>query len=101
MLEAGELLAFAISEKEHGADLLGNQFRVREVGPGRLVASGSKYYIGNCNCAGIVTALRRRVKRVGVRGPVLVALRPGVSPLSNVRKFHTLGCGRRSWDRLR
>jgi acyl-CoA dehydrogenase len=96
-LEAGELLAFAISEKEHGADLLGNEFRIREVSSGRLRADGKKYYIGNCNCAAIITTLARnesgRAGGGGRRAPVvLVALRPKQSTgLANVRKISTLG----------
>src|SRR5438067_2344839 len=50
-LEGGGLLAFGVSEKGHGSDLFGNEFTVRQIADGRLVASGTKYYIGNCNCA--------------------------------------------------
>src|SRR4030095_1059112 len=50
-IEAGGLLAFGVSEKRHGSDLLGNEFTIRSVSPGRLVANGNKYYIGNSNAA--------------------------------------------------
>ena len=59
-LEAGGLLAFGVSEKGHGADLLANEFVVREAGPGRYLASGSKYYIGNANVAAMISILRDR-----------------------------------------
>ena len=98
VLEAGELLAFAISEKDHGADLLGNEFSVRQAPDGRLVANGSKYYIGNCNRAAIITTLardggERSSDSAATRRarPILIALRPKQSPLRNVRKIHTLG----------
>src|SRR6476469_7194164 len=44
-LEAGELFALGVSEKEHGADLLGGEFTVRRDALGRFIANGSKYYI--------------------------------------------------------
>ena len=97
-LEAGELLAFAVSEKDHGADLLGNEFSISEVSPGRMKANGAKYYIGNCNRAAIITTLARNEgDRPGARNArrvpvVLLALRTKQGDgLRNVRKIHTLG----------
>lgn len=98
-VEAGGLLAFAVSERDHGADLLGNAFTVRDAGPGRFVAGGSKFYIGNANSAAMIAVLAkkegRRVAAAGEarRAPMAVfALRPGRSPgFGNVRKIHTLG----------
>ncbi len=57
VLEKGGLLAFAVSEKDHGSDLLANGFTVRELASGRLVGQGSKYYIGNANAASFITIL--------------------------------------------
>jgi len=95
-LEAGGLFAFAVSERDHGADLLGNGFGVAEISPGRLVASGSKYYIGNAHAAAMISVLARRTDRDDVatrRAPMMFfALRPAESPaLQNVRKIHTIG----------
>ena len=96
-LEAGELLAFGISEKDHGADLLGNEFTVTETTPGRFVANGSKYYIGNSNVASIITILARKQNASGnrhsKRSPlVLFALRPKQSSgYRTIRKIRTLG----------
>lgn len=95
-LEAGGLFAFGASEKDHGADLLGNEFNVREIAAGRLVAIGRKYYIGNCNCAAIISILARKqdARSAGRarRAPlVLFALRLKNSPLKNVRKISTIG----------
>jgi acyl-CoA dehydrogenase len=96
-LEAGGLLAFGVSEQSHGSDLLGNEFTVKETSPGRFVANGKKYYIGNANAAAIVSILARKVNSSGdardKRAPLaLIAVRPATSPAyQNVRKIHTLG----------
>ena len=97
VVEAGGLLAFGISEREHGSDLLGNDFSVKQTAPGRLVANGRKYYIGNANCAAIVSTLARRVDRRSDgrarRAPfALIALRPKQSAaIRSVGKIRTLG----------
>src|SRR5687768_13486839 len=62
-LEAGGIFAFAVSERGHGSDLLGNEFTVTDVAPGRLSATGSKYYIGNAQRAAIVSVLAKRARR--------------------------------------
>lgn len=96
-LEAGGLLAFGVSEKGHGSDLLGNEFTLRPSGPGRFVATGTKYYIGNANSASIISVLaRKHDERSEGRSrrapPVLFALRPGQSAgFGGVRKISTLG----------
>jgi acyl-CoA dehydrogenase len=109
-LASGGLFALAVSEREHGADLLGNEFALREVAgsPGRFVAEGSKYYIGNANVAAMVSVLARRERRGRANGdgdgngrgaararrapPVLFVLRPSSSPAyRNVRKIRTVG----------
>jgi acyl-CoA dehydrogenase len=96
-LEKGALYAFAASEKNHGSDLLANEFEVANIGPGRLIARGSKYYIGNANCASIISILARKTddrpmnhSRRAV--PVLFALRPRQSKgFGSLRKISTLG----------
>jgi len=94
-LEAGGVLAFAVSEQEHGADLLGNAFTVRETGPSRYVANGNKYYIGNSNCASMISVLARREDHAASakRAPfIFFTLRPKRAPaFQNNRKIHTLG----------
>jgi acyl-CoA dehydrogenase len=104
-LEAGGLFALGVSEKEHGSDLLGNGFSVVETqqGPGvptAFVAGGRKYYIGNANCAAIVSILARVVPLDGHgraaarhRTPLaLVAVRPATSPgYRTVRRVRTSG----------
>ena len=96
-LEAGHLLAFGVSEKGHGSDLLGNEFTLRQSGPGQFVATGRKYYIGNANCASIISVLARKQDersdgRARRASPVLFALRPERSAgFGGVRKIRTLG----------
>lgn len=96
-LEAGGLHAFGVSEKGHGSDLLGNELTVRELSPGRLVANGTKYYIGNSNAASMISILGRKDDGRGPdfarRAPlVLFLLRPSESRgFRNVRKVRTLG----------
>jgi acyl-CoA dehydrogenase len=97
-LEAGGLFALGISEKDHGADLFGNEFVVTETSPGEFVANGGKYYIGNSNCASMISILARKEKASGRathsrRAPfVLFALRPnGSGAFNNGRKIRTLG----------
>ena len=96
-LESGGLLAFGVSERAHGSDLLGNEFTIKEAAPGRFVANGAKYYIGNSNSASIISILARKENPKSTdrtrRAPiVLFALRPGSSKgFRDVRKIKTLG----------
>ncbi|MCP3904035.1 MAG: acyl-CoA/acyl-ACP dehydrogenase [Planctomycetes bacterium] len=96
-LEAGGQLAFGISERAHGSDLLANEFTVADGASGRLVASGEKFYIGNSNCATIISILAQREGRRdgghGRRRPfVLFALRPDRSTgFRHGPKIRTLG----------
>lgn len=104
-LEAGGVFALGISEKDHGSDLLANEFCVTEIAqeaqtPGQFVASGRKYYIGNANCAAMVSILARKHRLSDTvsaarmrRAPLaLVAVRPAKSPgYRNVKKIRTLG----------
>jgi acyl-CoA dehydrogenase len=105
-LEAGGLLALGVSEKEHGSDLLANDFSVVQTGDGaaepagEFAANGGKYYIGNCNCAAMVSILARKLRRDQAnpalprpRAPLaLIVVRPPKSPrYGKVRKIRTLG----------
>ena len=96
-LEAGGVLAFGVSEKGHGSDLLSNEFTLREAGPDQFIAEGSKYYIGNSNRAAIIAVLARKQEfgpggRERRAAPVLLAIRPALSKaFRSVRKIRTLG----------
>jgi len=96
-LEAGGVFAFAVSEREHGSDLLAIEFALRSNGTAGLSAKGSKYYIGNANAAGLVSVLGKHVgptdDKASRRSPfVFFALRPrDTSAFASVRKIRTLG----------
>ncbi|MFE7723600.1 acyl-CoA dehydrogenase [Nocardia rhizosphaerihabitans] len=65
-LADGGVAAFGLSEKEHGADIYSTDMVLTPDGAGGYRASGSKYYIGNGNCASIVSVFGRLA---GIEGP--------------------------------
>lgn len=96
-LDQGGLFALGVSEKEHGSDLLGNEFRVSPNGDEFLYANGAKHYIGNANSAEMISILARvedsrsAGRRNRVR-PILFVLRPAEAPkFRNPRKIRTFG----------
>lgn len=46
-LSAGELTAFGMSERAHGADIYSTDVTLTPIGDGKYIANGEKYYIGN------------------------------------------------------
>ncbi|MDT7726262.1 MAG: acyl-CoA dehydrogenase [Actinomycetota bacterium] len=58
-LDAGGVAAFGLSEKDHGADIYSSDMVLTPDGSGGYLANGSKYYIGNGNCAGTVSVFGR------------------------------------------
>jgi acyl-CoA dehydrogenase len=55
LLNAGEIFAFGLSEKEHGADIYSSDMTLAPQPGGGYLANGRKYYIGNANKAAIVS----------------------------------------------
>ncbi len=55
LLKDGEIFAFGLSEKAHGADLYASEMTLTDIGNGQYRADGGKYYIGNANEAAIVS----------------------------------------------
>ncbi|BAX52065.1 hypothetical protein PDPUS_1_00691 [Photobacterium damselae subsp. piscicida] len=55
LLQKGHVCAFGLSEKEHGADIYSSEMKLVDKGNGYFEGSGSKYYIGNGNEAGLVS----------------------------------------------
>ncbi len=55
LLEAGEVFAFGLSEKDHGADIYSTEMSLTPQKNGHYLANGSKYYIGNGNTAKMVS----------------------------------------------
>ncbi|OKH81580.1 acyl-CoA dehydrogenase [Mycobacterium sp. ST-F2] len=71
-LEAGGVMAFALSEREHGADIYNTDMLLTPTSDEGVVfrASGEKYYIGNGNVAGMVSVFSRRTDVDGPDGYV-------------------------------
>lgn len=59
LLDDGEIFAFGLSEKEHGADIYASDMLLIPTGEGSYVARGDKYYIGNGNEAAMVSTFGR------------------------------------------
>ncbi|THB75969.1 MAG: acyl-CoA dehydrogenase [Desulfobulbaceae bacterium] len=55
LLKQGGVFAFGLSEKNHGADLYSSEMTLEKNPAGGYLANGSKYYIGNGNCAVLVS----------------------------------------------
>ena len=78
-LDAGEVMAFGLSEREHGADVYSTDMVLtpaseEDVANGILYrASGEKYYIGNGNVASLVSVFGRRGDVEGQDGYVFFA----------------------------
>ncbi|MBB4685649.1 acyl-CoA dehydrogenase [Amycolatopsis jiangsuensis] len=58
-LAAGGVGAFGLSERDHGADIYSSDLVLTPDGAGGYRANGSKYYIGNGNCARTVSVFGR------------------------------------------
>jgi len=59
LLKDGAIFAFGLSEKTHGADLYSSEMSLTDLGEGRYVADGGKYYIGNGNDASLVSTFAK------------------------------------------
>jgi alkylation response protein AidB-like acyl-CoA dehydrogenase len=77
LLEDGAVFAFGLSERDHGADIYSTDMVVTPDGDGGFRASGSKYYIGNGNVAGMVSVFGRRPDIEGPDGYVFFAADSG------------------------
>lgn len=55
LLKEGEVFAFGLSEKDHGADIYSTEMTLTQQTEGDYKANGSKYYIGNGNIAKMVS----------------------------------------------
>ncbi|MEV8033387.1 acyl-CoA dehydrogenase [Streptomyces sp. NPDC086182] len=73
LLSEGHVMAFALSEKSHGADIYQTDMVLTPDGEGGFRANGSKYYIGNGNVAGLVSVFGRRSDVEGPEGYVFFA----------------------------
>ncbi|MDJ0343025.1 acyl-CoA dehydrogenase [Streptomyces sp. H10-C2] len=73
LLTEGHVMAFGLSERTHGADIYSTDMILTPDGEGGFTASGSKYYIGNGNVAGLVSVFGRRSDVEGPDGYVFFA----------------------------
>jgi acyl-CoA dehydrogenase len=85
LLEHGAIFAFGLSEKEHGADIYSTDMVLTPDGDRGFTASGSKYYIGNGNLAGMVSVFGRRADMEGPDGYVFFAADSGHPAYSLVK----------------
>jgi acyl-CoA dehydrogenase len=88
MLRDGGVFAFGLSEKEHGADLYSSEMKLYPQEDGTYVARGSKYYIGNGNCAALVSTFG---KIDGTDEYVFFAVRSDHPNYECVKKIDTSG----------
>jgi alkylation response protein AidB-like acyl-CoA dehydrogenase len=72
-LEDGEVFAFGLSERDHGADIYSTDMILTPDGEGGFSASGGKYYIGNGNLARMTSVFGRRSDVEGPEGYVFFA----------------------------
>ncbi len=59
LLRQGEVFAFGLSERQHGADIYSTEMALTSLGDGQYRANGEKYYIGNGNLAPMVSTFGR------------------------------------------
>lgn len=55
LLRQGGVFAFGLSERAHGADIYSTEMTLHPQPDGSYLARGEKYYIGNGNCAALVS----------------------------------------------
>jgi acyl-CoA dehydrogenase len=55
LLQEGDVFAFGLSEREHGADIYSTEMCLTPQPDGSFLANGEKYYIGNGNIAPMVS----------------------------------------------
>ncbi|BFU44915.1 acyl-CoA dehydrogenase [Krasilnikovia sp. MM14-A1004] len=73
LLDDGHVMAFGLSERSHGADIYSTDMILTPDSDGGFRATGSKYYIGNGNVAGLVSVFGRRADVEGPDGYVFFA----------------------------
>ena len=62
LLKEGEIFAFGLSEKAHGADIYASDMMLVPMGDGEYRADGGKYYIGNANEARMVSVFGKNAE---------------------------------------
>ena len=62
LLEEGNVFAFGLSERQHGADIYSTEMGLTPQPDGTYRAEGEKYYIGNANLAPMVSTFGKMAK---------------------------------------
>ncbi|NNJ64095.1 MAG: acyl-CoA dehydrogenase [Xanthomonadales bacterium] len=62
LLQDGEVFAFGLSEREHGADIYSSEMQLVPQADGSYLARGGKYYIGNGNEAALVSVFGKNAE---------------------------------------
>ncbi len=88
LLADGGVFAFGLSEKTHGADLYSSEMLLVPQQDGSYLARGSKYYIGNGNCAALVSTF---AKIQGTGDYVFFVVDPNHEKYECVKKIDTSG----------
>jgi len=88
LLKQGGVFAFGLSEKTHGADLYSSEMMLVPQPDGSYLARGSKYYIGNGNCAALVSTFG---KIAGTGEYVFFVVDPKHEKYECVKKIDTSG----------
>mgnify|MGYP001480315650 CR=1 FL=1 len=88
LLEDGGVFAFGLSERDHGADLYSSEMILVPQDDGSYIARGSKYYIGNGNCAALVSTF---AKMEGTGEYVFFVVDPQHEKYECVKKIDTSG----------
>lgn len=88
LLDDGGLFAFGLSEKAHGADLYSSEMTLSPEGDGGFLANGSKYYIGNGNCAALISTF---AKMETTGDYVFFSVDPSLPQYECVKKIDTSG----------
>ncbi len=84
LLTKGNIFAFGLSEKEHGADIYSSDMVVTKTAEGKYTATGRKYYIGNGNKAAMVSVFGRMADGSGYVFFAVDSLHPNYKLIKNV-----------------
>lgn len=88
LLDRGGVFAFGLSEQTHGADIYSTEMTLTPRPEGGYLANGSKYYIGNGNCAALVSVFG---KLAGSGDYVFFVVDPDHPAYDCVKKIDTSG----------
>lgn len=79
----GTRMAWGLSERHHGSDVLSNEMRAEKV-PGGYLLTGEKYLIGNATVADVISVQARTDERGGPGGMSIFALDKRECPAGSV-----------------